>query len=643
MDSQPPKYLLATDGRDHIKKALSVSDPKRVISDVQQKFGFHKPQVEAAYPILDTSGCSRRLVHTSCLDALKKAIMAKIEAGLTKEQFDKLLEQTLPYLHIPQLRDIPLRLLKSQPERITPDATQTIVSLPELFDVCPVEVKRYMWTTEPSLFHAFVTPLLEVYRNDPSLKTLGRELRPTDVPSIIQQRRNHPSVVTLAGAIHTNISLYNTVLGVLRQGFVQTGDKAYCNLRFDLLMKMHENDIREIYDKDPCYLLVWYLDACFRNQVMDERRVNDIKKFFNTVDQNGPVYGEIGMILYSDCVCQTFSLQLLSILIQDVANFVSPKADQNLIWAATMVKLGTRAKLMIETRDFKVHKIDKEIIQNFMVNLSQIIGANQARLKEVYQALSNALDHDVTGQFDYWSDEEAEEIMQESYRSQVNTVALIEEISKLVVTHEIALQIFGQYVLDRLLRLDLHALMQALPVFQVYLNNAVSSTSLSGSPPSTQAVDAFYQSYVSCIISEIRPLYAEILKHSRLHEVLITGFLIASVPQSRFAFLQVLRLCQFLQTRLLSAHSNLNDSLSAENRLDAFRLLAGWADAACTAATAAMHTPGAAVYTAEPDAELFAACQTLIQKSPAAAGAYQIVPRHFPRIKEFMDSVAPKN
>ena len=47
----------------------------------------------------------------------------------------------------------------------------------------------------------------------------------------------------------------------------------------------------QITKVDPCHELVWNLDACNRTLSMDERRVDNIRKFFDKVDRDDPVHG----------------------------------------------------------------------------------------------------------------------------------------------------------------------------------------------------------------------------------------------------------------------------------------------------------------------------------------------------------------
>ena len=46
--------------------------------------------------------------------------------------------------------------------------------------------------------------------------------------------------------IGTKFELYNDLLAILRKMFLDTGRTSFCIIRFDILMAMHELDIREV-------------------------------------------------------------------------------------------------------------------------------------------------------------------------------------------------------------------------------------------------------------------------------------------------------------------------------------------------------------------------------------------------------------
>ncbi|KAJ1970208.1 hypothetical protein H4R35_005960 [Dimargaris xerosporica] len=611
------KYLIAGNGGSYIRKALSESDPKRVINEVQDQHRLNVPMAAAAFPILDTSGTSHRLIHTACLDALRKHVMAKITPDLADHDYQRLLDSTLPYLGVPQLRDVPLALLKLHPERITDAAKQTIISDTELYTTCPVEIRRHMWINDPVLFRDFVRPLLDAYRQDKRLITAAREMRPTDALAITRLRRNHPTIVALADAIHTNVSLYNLVLGIFRTSFLSTGERTYCNLRFDLLMKIHNNDVKVVYDKDPCHLLVWYLDACIRNQAMDDRRIRDMQSFFDNVPREDPVYGDIAMILYGDFVFHIFSLQLLRILRHTVLIGGDPANDRSLKWAATILKLGTRAKTMIETRDFRVHKIDKEVVAKFMVTLAQIIATDDQRDRA--RAQRKAAQGIGPTDAGFWAldddsgDEGADEDMPHMTDAETHIIA----------SNQVALQVYCQYTLDRLTQLDYVALIQGLPV--VLACQGTDDSSDLG----PVKLDSFIQSFVSCLLSPIRPLYPYVLNHVRLHDIIISKFLLRLIPSHSLALGQLFRLCSALQAALVSANPGPTDVAPVQNKPEAFRLIAEWVDEGCKLGLEHQY---------DQQPEIIDACQHLVQKSPAAAGPYQLSPRNQAHVAKFLES-----
>jgi negative elongation factor B len=62
----------------------------------------------------------------------------------------------------------------------------------------------------------------------------------------VEYSREHPSVKELMRLIGDNLQLYNVCLGLLRSLFIQDGQPLPCMLRFDLLMAMHDADVKQV-------------------------------------------------------------------------------------------------------------------------------------------------------------------------------------------------------------------------------------------------------------------------------------------------------------------------------------------------------------------------------------------------------------
>lgn len=80
--------------------------------------------------------------------------------------------------------------------------------------------------------------------------------------------------------IGKNVKLYDMVLQFLRTLFLRTRNVHYCTLRAELLMSLHDLEISEIINVDPCHKVVLAWDSeecywsrcCFTLQDLSQRR-----------------------------------------------------------------------------------------------------------------------------------------------------------------------------------------------------------------------------------------------------------------------------------------------------------------------------------------------------------------------------------
>ncbi|KAJ1969988.1 hypothetical protein IWQ62_000265 [Dispira parvispora] len=608
MAEKPQEPLIGQVGGGYIRKALSISDPKRVIAEIQEDHELHVPSLPHIVPLLDQSGCSRHILHLECLNALKKSLLERINPTLTTQDYDALLDKSLGYLHVPQLREIPLALLALRPTKLSPGATARIINEPDLFALCPMEVKRHIWSEDQALFRDYVLALLKGYQHDTNLLTACGEICPVDSARVLMMRRQHPSVTALVEAIHTNRTLYDVVLRILRSNFLSSGDRVYCAIRFDLLMKMHDKDLPEIYNSDPCYRLAWSLDACMRIS-MDDRRVHQIQKFFDSVPREDAMYGDIAMILYGHSVYNMFAHQVLQMIRKDCEVQASVQSNSTLRWTATIMKLGTRAQIMIQMRDFKIQRIEKEVTAKFIPALAQVVKGDLEREQaRVRRRLEEDKEDEDLG---YWSEDEEPED---------EDLGRVEHLTDteiaIIADNSVACSVFNQYILDRCKRLDLYALLQALPV-------------LLATQPLTSHPDSFLslvQSMVTYLTSELQPLFGKFLTRPRLREVVVTHFFLRCVSESSLVLQQVFRLCNSFLVLLTMSPSAFSNPVTQPNKNDAFRVIIEWMEEAC--AKGQVHRQ---------DPQAVEACAQVIRQASITVGAAHNVLRNQTHVRQFLE------
>lgn len=108
----------------------------------------------------------RSEVHRSLLQSLRSELVDKTIPTLGREDQERLLERSFPFIQYPELESVPIALLKRLPE-IPQVYLETLVRTPELrtiLDKLPVVVQRQVWALSPEHFESKLEPLLEAYR-----------------------------------------------------------------------------------------------------------------------------------------------------------------------------------------------------------------------------------------------------------------------------------------------------------------------------------------------------------------------------------------------------------------------------------------------------------------------------------------------
>ncbi|KAF9579037.1 Cofactor of BRCA1, partial [Lunasporangiospora selenospora] len=410
--------------------------PAPSISPISLQSHAGMKHVDAIYPLLDHHGKSRYEVHSSCMRALKSKLLQRLEtAPMDNARFDSTLESMLPYIDVEGLQELPLTLLGRFPDRMTKEIIDKIGGNDKLFKSAPKEVQRRIWLSNPNKFRDSVIPIVKAYRTDPDIIRMAKEISIDQPTKVINQRRGHPSIKQLLDIVGGSLELYNYIGTYLRALFIQTNDSVYCTLRFDLLMAMHEANLEAITKVDPCHELVWNLDACNRTLSMDERRVENIRKFFDKVSRDDPVHGDIAMILNDPFTANMIASRLLVLLNEATQNGKTAVSDTTLVWTATMLNLGAHARRIIQQQKFRIPKVEANVIDKFMTTLS------------------NCILDDTLGQLKQDADENVEYEAVEF--TEDNLVALDDS--------EVARKLLCHYVLDKLTHMDIHALHRTLP------------------------------------------------------------------------------------------------------------------------------------------------------------------------------------
>src|SRR5688572_14068043 len=111
----------------------------------------------------------------------------------------------------------------------------------------PVEIQRQVWLCNSSLFESFVRSVSIQFASSEALDIYGDfGMFGTDVMAVRSRRAGSYCIQQLVESIGTSTLLYNSAVNHLRKLFGETENYAYCILRMELLMALHDNGSREV-------------------------------------------------------------------------------------------------------------------------------------------------------------------------------------------------------------------------------------------------------------------------------------------------------------------------------------------------------------------------------------------------------------
>ncbi|KAJ2514580.1 hypothetical protein H4217_005682 [Coemansia sp. RSA 1939] len=370
-------YLIMDAGKERIKRMMSMGKPNQAIHDFSAQNGLDIPAADAIYGLLHSLGHTKWGIHESVLRATLLSAEAHIQKKtLPPEQHIALLSQMKHYLAVPRLQHLPLMLLERHPGLVPDDICEAILQTPGLYQKCSVAVKRELWRRDYNLFAGYMMPLIENYAKNEELLDMSREIFSTNVKSYSRRRRVYPALTQISSAIDADLKLYMQTLGMVRHRFLETNNPVFGTLRLDLAMSMHENDVSEITRNDVCHKLAWSLDACIMKQIMDDRRVLELQKYFDGIDPDNAPYGEIALILSSP-----YSRHILAQYIFSILKDIAPNAQvstryTDLTWPSLMSIIGLSAHTLLSQERPKIPKVDRSVTRVFFRSIIPFILAS---------------------------------------------------------------------------------------------------------------------------------------------------------------------------------------------------------------------------------------------------------------------------
>ena len=271
-------------------------DALDTISSVQDEAKVRVSSVQPALPILDLHGITRADIYDSLFRKMKDKLLERVDE-LDSKGLAKLLDKCFRYISSKELRGLGLQIMQKLPQ-VDEKYLLHISENPDLYQACPIEVKRQIWQTNQGFFGEAVSPLLDQYiaekesipfsAQDTAEKKVFNSF--LSVPPKI--RRQSPIIQELVHMVSSSQELYNTLLQFLRTLFLRTLVSHYCTLRADILMSLHEADSSsKLCDSDPCHKFAWCLDACVRAGYIDEKKSRELYSFLEGMPSGNEALG----------------------------------------------------------------------------------------------------------------------------------------------------------------------------------------------------------------------------------------------------------------------------------------------------------------------------------------------------------------
>jgi negative elongation factor B len=152
--------LIGNVGQEFVQSALS-NDPIAGINEIQARASLADPRCRPLLGLLHQLGVNRTDSHRYIVQQSIQVLLSRIPS-LPGERLLSLLEETFPYITIPDLRAIPLAVL----DRLRPVPSTFLKQLAadrEIFWELPIGVQRQAWELDKKLLRTHALSLVSAY------------------------------------------------------------------------------------------------------------------------------------------------------------------------------------------------------------------------------------------------------------------------------------------------------------------------------------------------------------------------------------------------------------------------------------------------------------------------------------------------
>ncbi|KAI9227675.1 MAG: cofactor of BRCA1-domain-containing protein [Piptocephalis tieghemiana] len=491
-------FLVGNIGTAYIQQALSTEAPDTFVPTFAKKNCLQEDlnkKLSPVDPLLVLFGLPRSRLLQAAIDRIVASLEAKTDdLEMDEERFLALARCMLPYIAEPNLQKVPLALFAKHPEWLSDEMLQSL-SPPEVYDHCPLPIRRRLWAFDRGLYARHLAPIIQAYLDDPGIQSLARELRTIEFTGSLTSRlrRDHPSVRTLVTEVGGDVLLYGEILTTLRASFIKDpeGSPMHAMLRADLLNSLHDADVRTITESDACHPIVWGLQPCVREGEMSPRQCISLKSAFEGINSTAGaegLYGDVATIMADPFATHLFASNALLCLRRFAMRnrHSEVRGCRELRFASSMINLGAHARKMLRTQDFRLPRPPK-VLNHFyeaMVRIMHVDARYEATDRPRSSASEADGDNDRTGGGGRAGGSGGPsgggtghtESSTSSDHHKVRGLEEEEEAKEILRTSRIAQTILAQYVLDRLHARDIEALSHLLPTILSTLPRELGGT-----------------------------------------------------------------------------------------------------------------------------------------------------------------------
>lgn len=392
-------YLLGPRKIPSIIEELRKSDPVSVITSFQRHHAMKGDMVSDVSAFLDLLGVERREIHSIVLEMLIRSIIEHFDT-VDNAKHALYLQEWYKYVLVDELRPIPVKLLESF-DAVPEIYLEKLSQVPQILAKLPLTIRRQVWVKHPEIFETFVQNIVLSFLQDSKVVYLYGHLHRSPTSEFIHfsrpadRRANDSYIKVLSEAIQDSLHLYETAVQVFRDVFASSRNFLVCVLRQDLLMSMHDRNVSSILSKDSCYKASWCLDACIRENTLDDRRAEELKSLYLSMrdnEKNYNIVGDLAMVLAHPFVVNLFVGEILKELKKVGMLHAAPKDSEKLRFLTAFLVLGNSSHRILRDKKAKFPKAGSTVFKGLYPLLASwaITNGTEAQLNELKLTLKES-------------------------------------------------------------------------------------------------------------------------------------------------------------------------------------------------------------------------------------------------------------